>query len=98
METRSLTQIRMRIEKCDLCIREIGDGEREVSVSSSPSYRSFTFCGECGEPVLKFLYKNKLMRKGEKSAWEELKDGFGAEKKPKKENKSKIVSSRKSKK
>ncbi len=73
----------MNIEKCDLCLRQINDDDKEITVRLRPSYDSFSLCESCGQPVLRFLYKNKLVKQGAKSAFEELREKFGTKKKQK---------------
>ena len=53
----------MFIRKCDLCKKETED---LVVVRLDKSLASVDLCKTCGEPVLKFLRKNKIIDKANK--------------------------------
>ena len=49
----------MLVYHCDICKKVIK--EKEVIISARVDIMpSFSFCAKCGEPVKKFLEKNKL--------------------------------------
>jgi hypothetical protein len=49
----------MHVEKCDLCGKELVR-ERCVRVSDRGMFSQYSFCNECGEPVLVFLANMQL--------------------------------------
>ena len=50
----------MRIEKCDICKKEIKNHDDRVSVCLLHPFGQFAFCKKCGEPVHLFLKKKGL--------------------------------------
>lgn len=52
----------MWITKCDLCKKVIKKEEESVGVKFE-SYEHAELCGACGSPILKFLQKNKFLKK-----------------------------------
>ncbi len=52
----------MDIKKCDLCKKEIKEKDESVHVRFA-SYEHADLCGRCALPVLKFLQKNKFIKK-----------------------------------
>jgi len=54
----------MYVQKCDVCKKEIKrpHDENSVHVGTGWGLGGFIFCPECGEPVLKFLKKHKLLK------------------------------------
>jgi hydrogenase maturation factor HypF (carbamoyltransferase family) len=55
----------MVIEKCDLCKKELPRGEY-VRAGNQGMFAQYAFCKECGQPVLVFLRKHKLIKNKEK--------------------------------
>jgi DNA-directed RNA polymerase subunit RPC12/RpoP len=53
----------MNITKCDICKKEIKAYAEEISVSPLGKLSTFSFCADCGKPVMKFLEKNRLGEK-----------------------------------
>ena len=53
----------MDIKKCDFCKKEIKD---KPVVARFGYLSSAELCIKCGEPVLKFLRKNKIINKDNK--------------------------------
>lgn len=51
----------MRVIKCDICKMEIYNREQEVVAGEF--WRQFSFCQDCGEPILSFLDKHQLLPK-----------------------------------
>lgn len=52
----------MRINKCDICKKEIKYIE---SIDVRFEYNNYELCYDCNKPVLNFLKKNKLVKKNE---------------------------------
>jgi hypothetical protein len=55
----------MIIEKCDLCEKEL-KREDYVRAGNRGMFAQYSFCNECGKPVLAFLKKHKLIKNKEK--------------------------------
>ena len=51
----------MDIKKCDFCNKEIKDHKNYITVRFA--FKWTELCENCGEPVLKFLKKNKIIDK-----------------------------------
>jgi len=49
----------MHIEKCDLCGKEL-ERTQCVRVSDRGLFSQYSFCNECGEPILVFLANFQL--------------------------------------
>ncbi len=52
----------MKINKCDICKKEIKHSE---SIDIRVEYDNYELCGGCGAPVLNFLQENNLIDKKE---------------------------------
>jgi hypothetical protein len=52
----------MFIEKCDLCKKELAR-EKSVRVGDRGMFGQYSFCDECGAPVLVFLANLELVNK-----------------------------------
>lgn len=50
----------MRINKCDICKKEIKFAEY---INVRFEYDHYELCNECSEPIFKFLEKKKLIKK-----------------------------------
>jgi DNA-directed RNA polymerase subunit RPC12/RpoP len=50
----------MTIYKCDICKKEIKDTDKEISIFYR-MFRSYSLCAKCGQPVINYLKKNKLV-------------------------------------
>lgn len=54
----------MLIRKCDICKKVIKDSVLDLNFNSGKfSYHSWSFCPDCGKPIITFLNKNKLIQK-----------------------------------
>jgi hypothetical protein len=47
------------IKKCDFCRKEIKDFKNYVTVRFA--FKHTELCEKCGQPILKFLKKNKIV-------------------------------------
>jgi len=57
----------MRITKCDICKKTITYGSESVRVEvKAKSYDYFEICFKCGQPIVKILKKNKLLKNEKK--------------------------------
>jgi len=54
----------MDIKKCDFCDKEIKDLKSYITVKFA--YKWTELCENCGDPVLKFLKKNKIIDRNNK--------------------------------
>ncbi|HLD38514.1 MAG: hypothetical protein A3G45_00985 [Candidatus Staskawiczbacteria bacterium RIFCSPLOWO2_12_FULL_37_15] len=54
----------MFVRKCDLCEKEVKDPV--VASAGFLSGAKLELCDDCGEPILKFLRKNKIIDKNNK--------------------------------
>jgi hypothetical protein len=50
----------MLVKKCDKCKKEIKKGDEALVVGLG--WPEFSFCGRCGEPIIAFLKKRKLLQ------------------------------------
>ena len=55
----------MHVEKCDRCGKEL-EREQIVRVSDRGVFSQYSFCNECGAPVLVFLADLALVNKGKR--------------------------------
>lgn len=51
----------MKVTKCDLCKKQVKEGDKAVSVYYG-FYNHREFCKKCAEPILKFLKNKKLLK------------------------------------
>lgn len=56
----------MDIKKCDFCEKEIDDKNRVIAGVGFILRPGVELCYKCGEPVLKFLRKHKIIDKNNK--------------------------------
>ncbi|OGZ79402.1 MAG: hypothetical protein A2358_00355 [Candidatus Staskawiczbacteria bacterium RIFOXYB1_FULL_37_44] len=56
----------MRVNKCDLCQKEISFEQRVVAGTGFSFSPDAELCLECGEPVLRFLRRHKIIDKNNK--------------------------------
>lgn len=56
----------MNITKCDICKKAIKDYGETMSVRFGFDHNEF--CKKCGLPVLKFLKKHKIIKRGSKNS------------------------------
>lgn len=52
----------MNITKCDICKKVMKNREGVKIYPQSEIFASFEICAKCGEPVMKFLKNNKLIK------------------------------------
>lgn len=57
----------MFITKCDICKKEIKDTKNKITAGAGNLLIGFSFCENCGQPVLRFLVKHGLAEKALKS-------------------------------
>ena len=57
----------MFVTKCDVCKNEI-DRRNEDAVTVEFAYKSYAFCKDCNEPVLKLLKKHEFIEKPRKTS------------------------------
>jgi hypothetical protein len=55
----------MIIERCDLCKKELPRGEY-VTAGDRGVFGQYSFCEKCGQPIVAFLKKHKLIKNREK--------------------------------
>ncbi len=56
----------MNVKKCDLCQKEINYEQRVVAGTGFSFSPDAELCLKCGEPILKFLRKHKIIDKDNK--------------------------------
>jgi hypothetical protein len=56
----------MLVRKCDVCNKEIEDRHDEIVVGLE--WPQFSFCRSCGQPIIAFLKKRKLLKPARVSA------------------------------
>lgn len=56
----------MNVHKCDFCKKEIKDNQHVLAGTDYFMRPGVELCFECGEPILEFLRKHKIVDKNNK--------------------------------